>query len=75
MLIKWETKTKIWSITNVRFKWIPEITGDSGDMWSFWWLWFSIEWLSKEWLEYCERKGFTLSDALDFVEREIREND
>jgi hypothetical protein len=37
------------------------------------WGCFAYDWISKEWLDYCERKGCTLLDVFSIIESELEE--
>ncbi len=68
---RWETKKRIWSLNRTVWKWLPEITDQRPDIWSVWWGCLSLEWISKEWLDYCERKSCTLADTMAWVTEQV----
>jgi len=72
-MLRWETKRRIWSLSRIRvWHWWPDCkVGKNVSVWSFIWLCWWLEGISKEWLDYCERKGFGMRDAIEFVLREV----
>ena len=70
-----ETRKRIWLVGWCPFHWRPMFSDQRPDIWSFAWLFWYVDSLSLEWLEYCERKGCTLLDVFDMVARDISEGD
>lgn len=54
----------------VPWRWRPDIDWMRGCSWSACWGFWAIEWISKEWLDYCERKWSGLGTVMDWVDRE-----
>ena len=72
--MRWETRGRIWLIYRVPWRWLPEFYDQRECTWSFCWGCFAIEWVSKEWLDYCDRKGSGLGTLMDWIERETRDD-
>lgn len=68
----WQTKTRCWSLCRIPgWYWLPDVSGDGDTNRMIVWGCWMLDWISKEWVEYCERKGCGFADVFEMIERDL----
>ena len=74
VLFRLETKKRMFLFGTCRFRCVPELDRSSSDQGHLSWLWWNLDWLSKDWLEFCEKHGGGLASTFDWLEENMKED-